>query len=494
MRRDTPAVALAGLLFFLSGAAALVYQVAWQRLLALHSGVGLYSVAMIVAAFMAGLGIGSHQGGRLSTAVSSRRALRAFAALELGDRRLRRVEPVALLRLALPARRAPAEPLVAGGAAAPAGAAAADAADGHVAPVPGAGRGERRRGGEPPHRLALRRQRARRRDGRPRDALAALPVARGAGRDPGGRRDEPCRRRGQPRRSAPCARASAAPAAAPRRRRRRPRPRRLPGAARSGSGSCSTPSPASWPSRSRSSGSACSTWPSSRRPTRSARYSRSTCSARAWAPSPGPRSRAARAARCAPSCSSSARSWRSPPCRSSSWSRCRPTSGASTGSSTTGAATRSFRSGHDADRTSIVGLYVLLPFALFFVPTLLMGLSFPILQRAVHDDPATSGRKVGFLQAANIAGCAAGSLLVGLVALQHLGTPGTLRVMLGTGCRVRPRRLAPLRSRLRAPWRSSSCGSPGRCRGPSGCGAGSTASGRTSSSSSSRRTPRASWP
>ena len=38
-----------------SGATALVYQVAWQRLLALHSGVGLYSVTMIVAAFMAGL-------------------------------------------------------------------------------------------------------------------------------------------------------------------------------------------------------------------------------------------------------------------------------------------------------------------------------------------------------------------------------------------------------------------------------------------------------
>ena len=74
MRRDTPRVALAGLLFLLSGAAALVYQVVWQRLLALHSGVGLYSVAMIVAAFMAGLGIGSWQGGRLSTSVSPRRA------------------------------------------------------------------------------------------------------------------------------------------------------------------------------------------------------------------------------------------------------------------------------------------------------------------------------------------------------------------------------------------------------------------------------------
>ena len=69
--------------FFLSGAAALIYQVAWQRLLALHSGVGIYSVAMIVAAFMVGLGLGSHVGGVLSVRLPPRRALLAFAALEL---------------------------------------------------------------------------------------------------------------------------------------------------------------------------------------------------------------------------------------------------------------------------------------------------------------------------------------------------------------------------------------------------------------------------
>ena len=74
-----------------------------------------------------------------------------------------------------------------------------------------------------------------------------------------------------------------------------------------------------------------------------------------------------------------------------------------------------FPLGHDPDRATIARLYLLLPLALFFAPTVLMGLSFPILQRAVHDDPATSGRKVGALQAANIAGCTAGSLLVGLV-------------------------------------------------------------------------------
>ena len=73
-----------GALFVLSGAAALVYQVAWQRILVLHSGVGIYSVAIIVAAFMAGLGIGSHWGGVLSARVSPLRALRLFAFLELG--------------------------------------------------------------------------------------------------------------------------------------------------------------------------------------------------------------------------------------------------------------------------------------------------------------------------------------------------------------------------------------------------------------------------
>ena len=46
-------------LYLLSGADALVYQVAWQRILALYPGVGLYSVAVIVAAFLAGLGVGA---------------------------------------------------------------------------------------------------------------------------------------------------------------------------------------------------------------------------------------------------------------------------------------------------------------------------------------------------------------------------------------------------------------------------------------------------
>jgi spermidine synthase len=68
----------------LSGAAALVYQVAWQRLLVLTTGVAVHSVAIITAAFMAGLGIGSHLGGMLSARLTPRRSLLAFALVELG--------------------------------------------------------------------------------------------------------------------------------------------------------------------------------------------------------------------------------------------------------------------------------------------------------------------------------------------------------------------------------------------------------------------------
>lgn len=79
-----PRVALLGVVFCLSGASALVYQVAWQRILALQSGAGIYSIAVIVAAFMAGLGLGSHVGGRLSARLGPGTALAVFAALELG--------------------------------------------------------------------------------------------------------------------------------------------------------------------------------------------------------------------------------------------------------------------------------------------------------------------------------------------------------------------------------------------------------------------------
>lgn len=53
--------------FFLSGAAALIYQVCWQRLLGINYGVGPISTAIVVSLFMLGLGIGGLIGGRISS-------------------------------------------------------------------------------------------------------------------------------------------------------------------------------------------------------------------------------------------------------------------------------------------------------------------------------------------------------------------------------------------------------------------------------------------
>jgi predicted membrane-bound spermidine synthase len=73
--------------------------------------------------------------------------------------------------------------------------------------------------------------------------------------------------------------------------------------------------------------------------------------------------------------------------------------------------------------------YALLPVVLVGPPTFLMGRSFPYLQKAVQTDVLALGRRVGWLQAANIAGSLAGSLLAGFLLLPALGTAGTLRLL-----------------------------------------------------------------
>jgi len=85
-----------------------------------------------------------------------------------------------------------------------------------------------------------------------------------------------------------------------------------------------------------------------------------------------------------------------------------------------------FMLGSTWDLAQVLRLYFALPLCLFGLPTLLMGASFPALQRAVQVDPATSGRKVGTLQAVNILGCVVGSLLVGLLGISLVGTAGSL--------------------------------------------------------------------
>ncbi len=73
----------ASILFFLSGITALLYQVVWQRMLGLFSGADVYAATIIVGAFMAGLGIGSLAGGGLADRLTRRTSLAAFAVAEL---------------------------------------------------------------------------------------------------------------------------------------------------------------------------------------------------------------------------------------------------------------------------------------------------------------------------------------------------------------------------------------------------------------------------
>ena len=80
----TPGGTLAALLvlFFVSGACSLVYQLIWARMLVVVFGVGTWAVSTVLAAFMAGLALGSFGFGRLA----DRRGdpLRIYGLLEIG--------------------------------------------------------------------------------------------------------------------------------------------------------------------------------------------------------------------------------------------------------------------------------------------------------------------------------------------------------------------------------------------------------------------------
>jgi spermidine synthase len=81
--KSRPATLLAPI-FALTGFSALTSQVVWQRVMSLHSGVDLGSITTVVAAFLAGLGIGSVLGGRLADRLGPERSLVAFALANVG--------------------------------------------------------------------------------------------------------------------------------------------------------------------------------------------------------------------------------------------------------------------------------------------------------------------------------------------------------------------------------------------------------------------------
>lgn len=70
--RHSTALFILYLLFFLSGSAALIYQIMWQRMLFTLFGVDLEAVTIIISVFMFGLGIGGIAGGILADKMPGR--------------------------------------------------------------------------------------------------------------------------------------------------------------------------------------------------------------------------------------------------------------------------------------------------------------------------------------------------------------------------------------------------------------------------------------
>jgi predicted membrane-bound spermidine synthase len=69
-------------LFMISGTAALIYQICWQRLLFEGFGVDIESVTIVVSTFMLGLGLGALAGGEIADGFPDR-VIPMFAMIEL---------------------------------------------------------------------------------------------------------------------------------------------------------------------------------------------------------------------------------------------------------------------------------------------------------------------------------------------------------------------------------------------------------------------------
>ena len=418
-------LALVGLAFFLSGAAALAYQVAWQRILAVHTGVGLHSIAVIVAAFMLGLGLGSHLGAVASVRVSASRALALFGGCELAIAAygassrwllydwlyLRHGSLYAdLWRGALLHFAALAVPTVLMGMSLPfltrATVSRVETAGGTIAflygiNVLGAAAGALATpwvfirhhgvGGALGAAVAA-------------NLLAGMSALVLATWGRGGEETEPAREE--------TARASAVLA---------PGPFGTWLALYALSGFCALALEMLWFRMMEIS-------------VKSTAYTFGTLLALylfgsgvgaiagiALAPRIGSPRRAFLVCQClllVSACAALMFLARMPPTvLGYAWLY------------ELWGGRRSFDLGGKFPLGPLLRLYVALPLALFGIPTVLMGLSYPILQRAVQDDPATSGWKAGVLQAANIAGCVAGSLVVGLGTLTWMGTTGSFRLL-----------------------------------------------------------------
>src|SRR3989338_910719 len=69
------------LIFFLSGASGLIYEIVWTRLLSLVFGVSSFAISTVLTVFMAGLGIGGYTFGKLIDKRGN--PLKVYALLEI---------------------------------------------------------------------------------------------------------------------------------------------------------------------------------------------------------------------------------------------------------------------------------------------------------------------------------------------------------------------------------------------------------------------------
>jgi spermidine synthase len=70
-------------IFFISGMVSIIYQVAWQRLLSLYCGVNYISITIIVSVFMFGLGLGALVGGRYIDKLNYKNKLKIYLLIEI---------------------------------------------------------------------------------------------------------------------------------------------------------------------------------------------------------------------------------------------------------------------------------------------------------------------------------------------------------------------------------------------------------------------------
>ncbi len=85
------------LVYALSGAAALVYEVTWTRLLTLSLGHGVAAASTVLAAFMGGLAVGAALAGPRSDRLTRAAAMRAYAQLEIAIALLALFMPIGLM-------------------------------------------------------------------------------------------------------------------------------------------------------------------------------------------------------------------------------------------------------------------------------------------------------------------------------------------------------------------------------------------------------------